>query len=152
GENLEGGVSALHINAPVLGLEDLDWTLERQYNFYLRANFDLFGDWQLHPSLLVRSDGNQTQAEVSAVARNNGNIFFGTSFRGYNEMSIDAVVVLAGLNVSPKLTLAYAYDITLSDLRTVQEGSHEIVLKYNLGKPIGAGSPPPIIFNPRTKE
>lgn len=151
-DRLEGGLSLQHLNAPTLAFDALDWTLERQYNLYLRANLDIIGDWVLYPSLLVRSDGTQTQAEISAVFQRDDNIFLGTSFRGYNDTSTDAVIILAGLNVSPQIKLAYAYDITLSGLRTVQNGSHEIVVKYNLGKPIGAGSPPPIIFNPRTKE
>ncbi|NJO86582.1 MAG: type IX secretion system membrane protein PorP/SprF [Lewinella sp.] len=82
----------------------------------------------------------------------NDNIFLGASFRGYNDSTTDAVVLLGGLNVSSQITLAYGYDLSLSPLRNVQNGSHEVVLKYNLGKSIGAGLPPPIIFNPRTKE
>lgn len=151
-DRLEGGLSVLHLNAPAIALESFDWTLERQYSLFLKTRMDFVGSWMLEPSLLVRSDGIQTQVDISAVARNENNIFLGTSFRGYNENTIDAVVILAGLNVSPQITLAYAYDLTLSNLRDVQNGSHEIVVKYNLGKPIGAGVPPPIIFNPRTKE
>lgn len=151
-ERLEGGVSVLHANAPVLALEGIDWTLQRQYNLTLRYSLDFINDWELQPGLLIRSDGVQSQAEISLVAQYDNNIFLGTSFRGYNDNTIDAVIIMAGLNVSPKITLAYAYDLTLSSLRTAQSGSHEIVVKYNLGKPIGAGLPPPIIFNPRTKE
>lgn len=152
GRQLELGVSALHLNAPVVSLEALDWTLERQYNLFARYTMDVFGSWQFMPSALVRSDGIQTQAELSALFQRDGNIFLGTSVRGYNESTLDAVVLMAGLNVSPKVSLAYAYDLSLSGLRNVQSGTHEIVIGYRLGTPIGAGLPPPIIYNPRTKE
>lgn len=152
GQQLEVGVSALHLNAPVVELEAIDWTLERQYNLFARYTVDVLGNWQFKPSLLVRSDGVQTQAELSAIFQRDGNIFLGTSLRGYNESTLDAVVLMAGLKVSPKVTLAYAFDLSLSGLRDVQSGTHEIVIGYRLGTPIGAGLPPPIIFNPRTKE
>ncbi len=152
GERIEAGVSVLHLNAPSIALNDIDWLLERQYNVFLRAQFDLFGAWQVFPTMLLRSDGIQTQADFSALLRHENTIFLGASFRGYNENSSDAVILMAGLNVSPQITLAYAYDLTLSGLRSVQSGSHEILVQYNLGKPIGQGSPPPIIYFPRTKE
>lgn len=151
-EKIEGGLSVLHLNMPKLELNDIDWVLKSQFTVFLRAQLEAFGAWQLRPSLLLRSDGVQTQLDLSALLRHENTIFFGTSFRGYNENSRDAVMLLGGLNVSPQITLAYAYDLTLSGLRNVQTGSHEIVLKYHLAKPIGEGIPPPIIYFPRTKE
>lgn len=151
-ERLEFGVSAMNLNAPIVELEAINWKLQRQYNLFLRYQLNVFGDWNLRPSLLLRSDGTQTQAELTAIFQRNENIFFGSSLRGYNENTFDAVVLMAGLKVSPKVSLAYAYDLGLSRLRNAQSGSHEIVIGYRLGTPIGAGSPPPIIFNPRTKE
>ncbi|MFQ5447342.1 MAG: type IX secretion system membrane protein PorP/SprF, partial [Saprospiraceae bacterium] len=61
-----------------------------------------------------------------------------------------AIAVLAGFKLSESIKLAYAYDFTLSNLSTVSSGSHEIMLNYNLGKPIGKGRPPKIIYNPRS--
>lgn len=151
-EKIQGGLSILHFNMPTLELNDIDWVLKSQYIVFLRTQLEAFGSWQLLPSLLIRSDGVQTQLDLSALLQHENTIFFGASFRGYNENSRDAVIFLGGLNVSPKITLAYAYDLTLSGLRNTQTGSHEIVLKYNLGKPIGEGIPPPIIYFPRTKE
>jgi hypothetical protein len=46
-------------------------------------------------------------------------------------------------------TLAYAYDIGLSPLNNVQQGSHELVLKYNLNKKIGYPKALKVIHNPR---
>ncbi|WP_207427455.1 type IX secretion system membrane protein PorP/SprF [Pedobacter sp. SYSU D00535] len=40
----------------------------------------------------------------------------------------DSFSVLAGFNVSHLLNLSYAYDFTTSDLQTVSNGSHEIIL------------------------
>ena len=53
------------------------------------------------------------------------------------------------LTFNEHYTLSYAYDIGLSALRGSHEGTHEILLNYNLNKLIGAGLPPKIIYNPR---
>ena len=57
--------------------------------------------------------------------------------------------MFVGARLSNKLSISYAYDITLSDLRNYNDGTHEILVHYNLGKPIGVGRPERIIYNPR---
>ena len=72
----------------------------------------------------------------SALLKYNDNIFVGGSFRGYNSDSRDAVALIFGFNLSEKITVAYSYDLSLSNLSTVNDGSHEITLNYNLGKTV----------------
>jgi len=151
-ERLEGGISVRNLNQGVISYPGLDYALGRQYHAYLRARFDLLRAWDIAPMLHAMSDGTQTQLSVGAIARYQENIFGGLAYRGYNNETSDAVVLMAGMNLSDKITVAYAYDLTLSELRSVNDGSHEITLKYNLQQRIGAGVPPPIIFNPRTKQ
>jgi len=98
---------------------------------------------------LVKSNISQTQIDFSVIVKYNDNIFLGTSFRGYNSDNTDALVLMTGIKLSEKIRLAYAYDLSLSSLNTVNSGSHEILLNYNLGKPIGKGKPPRVIYNPR---
>ncbi len=150
GERLEGGFSVRNINEGQATFSTLTLSLKRNYNFSLGAHFDLNRVLSLHPYALLRSDLVQTQLDFSLILRYNDNIFAGTSFRGYNVNSRDAVAILAGFKLSEKLTFAYAYDLTLSNLNTVSNGSHEIMLNFNLNKPIGQGKLPPIIYNPRS--
>jgi hypothetical protein len=79
----------------------------------------------------------------------NDNIFLGASFRGYSKNTQDALAIFGGVKLSPKMKLAYSYDVTLSGLNTIAQATHEIVLQYNLGKEFGKGKLPPIIYNPR---
>ncbi|MGB3799112.1 MAG: PorP/SprF family type IX secretion system membrane protein [Lewinella sp.] len=151
-ERLEGGLSARNISEGIIAFPGLDYQLGRQYHAYLRARFDFLRAWELSPLIGAMSDGIQHQVTTGLIAQYDENIFGGIAYRGYNNMSTDAILLMAGLNLSDKLSVAYAYDLTLSDLRTVQDGSHELTLKYNLRQRIGAGVPPPIIFNPRTKQ
>jgi hypothetical protein len=98
----------------------------------------------------VKSNISQTQIDFSLTTRYNENIFVGTSFRGYHSESLDAVALIGGFKLNEKITIGYSYDLTLSNLSTVSNGSHEILINYNLGKPIGKGKPPKIIYNPRS--
>ena len=111
--------------------------------------FDLLRSVSVHPSLLAKTDGVEWQAEASILFKYNDNIFIGGSFRGYNANTIDAANLIVGFTFNEKITIAYAYDYTLSALDVVSNGSHEIMVNYNLNKEIGKGKLPKIIFNPR---
>lgn len=101
------------------------------------------------PSILLKSDFNSLQSDVSLQANINGNIFGGIGIRGYNGSSIDALVFTAGMKLGDHYRLSYSYDAGISSLRKVNEGSHEILLNYNLRKLIGISSAPKVEYNPR---
>ena len=73
----------------------------------------------------------------------------GFGLRGYSSNTLDAISVLGGLQVNPNLRVLYAFDFTLSSIKTVHQGTHELMLNYNLNKKIGGVEREPIIFNPR---
>lgn len=150
--NVDAGLSARNLNGAVMAFEGFDYVLRREYHAYLRLRMDLLRTWEALPMAYAVSDGTQHQVQLGANFRYRENLFVGAAFRGVTGPTPDAIVLQGGINISDKLNLAYAYDLTLSDLRSVQNGSHEISLNYNLGTRIGAGVPPPVIFYPRTKE
>ena len=121
----------------------------RSYFFIFAYDFELGKRFGLKPSVFVKSDAIQTQAELSTLLKYNEKIFGGFSLRGYNNNTLDAVVFLAGMNVTDKITVAYSYDLSLSPLRMVNKGSHEIMINYNLRKEIGGAVPAKVIYNPR---
>lgn len=149
GKKLNAGVGVLNLQESDVNFDNL--TVKLQRSFYLSAAYDLdvSRNLVLTPSLQVKSDLVQTQAEVSSIIRMKDNLFLGASYRGFTPESQDAIVALGGFRLNQNWTVAYAYDITLSALNTVSNGSHEVMLNYNFGKPIGQGVPPPIIYNPR---
>lgn len=148
-EKVEGGFSVKNITEPTAAVGNLNLDLARNYFFLLGFNFDVGRTLTFHPSLMARSDFVETQVDFSAIVKYNDNIFGGASFRGYSSNSIDAAAIILGFNLSQNITLAYAYDLTLSELSSVSNGSHEVMINYNLNKRIGAGRPPRIIYNPR---
>lgn len=150
GEKLEAGISALNLSEQQIDLDgNIAFQLNRSYYLNLGYSLDISRKVVLLPSILVKTTFSQTQIDFSALFRYNDNIFLGGSFRGYNSETIDAVAIIGGFKLNEKITIAYAYDLTLSELSTVSNGSHEIMLNYNLGKVFGKGKPPHIIYNPR---
>ena len=119
----------------------------------LHANFalalELTYNVTIKPGFFVQSDLNQTQTAVSVMAEYNDNLFGGVAFRGYNNDSRDALVIMGGFKISNNIKLGYSYDVTLSDLQLVSSGSHEILLNYNLNKRYVFSKPPNTIYHPR---
>ncbi len=129
--------------------EQTTFSLKRTLNAFAEYYLPLTETVDLYPAVFAKSDLTQTQLDVSARAEFRELYYTGLVFRGYSAETIDAVAIFLGARVSSKLSVSYAYDITLSSLRSFSEGTHEVVLNYNLNKPIGVGRPERIIYNPR---
>ncbi|MCE7924894.1 MAG: type IX secretion system membrane protein PorP/SprF [Haliscomenobacteraceae bacterium CHB4] len=146
------GASMQPAFAPVLsvsGDDALKIEPVQHYFFTAAYAFDVGEHLSIRPSAVAKTDFVETQVEISSVLQWNENIFAGASFRGFGESDRDAAVILAGLRLNDKTSLGYSYDIPLSPLNSANRGSHELLLRYSLNKPIGAGKLPPIIYNPR---
>lgn len=149
---LQAGLSVQPVFSPVLKPNDQGgFALQpvQHYLFYAAYTIALSEDFSVQPSVLTKTDIKQTQIEISSTIRWGENIFAGASYRGLTANDRDAVILYGGLRVNEKLSLGYAYDLSLSPLKDVNRGSHELLLRYSLNKPIGAGKLPPIIYNPR---
>lgn len=149
-ERIEAGLGVRHLTNPQVALPSLNFQLERSFFLQLSGHFDLGDKLSVHPALLVRSDAVQTQTDVAALFRIQQNLLAGVGFRGYSNDTGDALIGMAGFQLSENLLLAYAYDATISGLRRVNNGSHEIMLQYNLNRPLVQARLPRIIYNPRT--
>jgi type IX secretion system PorP/SprF family membrane protein len=149
-EQFEIGLSSINVVEPKVNLNtNVNFQLKRHYFMTMAYNWDINSSFSLQPSIMAKSDFIETQIEISTIIKYNDNIFGGLAFRGYNKNTIDATAFLVGMKLSEKITLAYSYDLTLSSYNSVSNGSHEILINYNLNKIIGAGVPPRIIHNPR---
>lgn len=148
----EVGVSAQPVFATQLKANtsgDLALRPVQHYLLYAAHSLRMGENMVLKPSVLVKSDFRETQIEISGMARWRENIFAGASVRGLGGASKDAAVLFVGFKLNEKTTLAYAFDIPLSSLSAAHRGSHELLLRYSLNKPIGVGKLPPVIYNPR---
>jgi len=148
-KTLQAGIAVANIPSTRIGLDRTSFSQTTHINGFFQYNFDVNEEIELMQSILLKTDLNKIQSDISSVIKINGNIFGGISLRGYSSRSLDALVILAGMKISDHYTLSYSYDIGLSGLRRGHEGTHEILLNYNLRKLIGTGQPPKIIYNPR---
>lgn len=147
---LDAGLGVRHLAANRISLPSFSQPLARVFFLQFGTQFDLGRKLSLAPALLVQTDMIQTQTNLAARFNFQDNFFLGAGFRGYSGDTQDALILMGGVKISDNLALAYAYDMILSGLQPVNTGSHEIVLQYNLNKPIGRGRLPNIIYNPRT--
>jgi len=146
------GVATQPVFAPVLEASDNGTFRLQPVRHYVGAasyQFSVGQNLAVKPGILVKSDLKETQAEISSIIRWKENIFAGASFRGFSSSARDAMVLLGGLRLNERTTLAYSFDIPLSALQASNRGSHELLLRYELNKPVGAGKLPPVIYNPR---
>jgi type IX secretion system PorP/SprF family membrane protein len=127
-------------------------SLETKYGSY----FNLFaaykatfgGKFSLEPSVLVRTDFVNWQTDVGAMFDYKDFIFSGVFFRGYNNFAIDAFYATVGLKPVGMFSVFYSYDLGLSPLNDVHNGSHEISIRVFIPehKLFKRGK---IIYNPR---
>ncbi len=97
----------------------------RHYFMNMGYSFDISEDFKLEPSALVKIlETGVFQADINAYATYNDMVSLGLSYR-----SGSAMVVQLGFK-NENIMAGYAYDITLSDIKTVSSGSHEIMFIY----------------------
>ncbi|MDR6193547.1 type IX secretion system membrane protein PorP/SprF [Siphonobacter sp. SORGH_AS_0500] len=108
------------------GQSAYEWlgTLYNHYFLTAGYRFDVTEDWAFLPSLLVKSVRPVPLSyDVNAKFSYQDRIWAGLSYRHK-----DAIVGLVGVNINYQINLGYSYDFTMSNLRNVSRGTHEIVI------------------------
>jgi type IX secretion system PorP/SprF family membrane protein len=150
GTSFEGGISVMQLTPGFA-------SLAVGFTFQSRATVQAFGeyfiesfDWlRIYPTLWIKSDLIQTQAELAVRGVYQDFLQLGMGMRGGSRDIFETVVILAGVRLSPQFSLSYAFDLDIGSIRNATNGTHELVLRYQLGRIIGAGLPPRVIYNPR---
>lgn len=81
----------------------------------------------LEPALLVKFGPFKPQLDINMTALFAGKLRGGIAFRQF--ANADAASLLIGYQTA-KLKVGYAYDITLSNVQSVSNGTHEIFVRY----------------------
>lgn len=136
GSNIEAGATRLSNSSAM--------------SFFASYQYDVTDDIAVVPNVFVKSESGQTQVDIGALGYYQ-QFFGGLGLRGLGGNSLDALGIIAGTKLSPKLRISYSFDIGLSDLGQFHDGSHEFIVNYNLQRPIKTGELPKIIYNPRYK-
>lgn len=135
-KKFELGISALHLLGQAFEYPTSAGSTSIQYSptgyVYLSYLQKLGSNFHLRPTVLLKSDDIESMADVNLLLDYKNNLILGASFRGYLANQTDAVIIIAGWNISERLGINYSYDITLSGLSAVSQGSHELTIAYRI--------------------
>ncbi len=106
-------------------------SVEKQHMFFIAgAVFDMGYYTKFKPTILLKAvNGAPLGAEVTAQF-----LFYDKLWAGAMYRWKDAAGILLQYEVNNKFKIGYAYDYTLSDIRRYSDGSHEIMLGFDLIK------------------
>jgi len=147
-DELEIGLSLDAFPSHSIGLGEISYQRKQNVGLYAQYNLLYSNLWTFSPSIYVKSDFTQTQVDVFGKV-NYSNLFGGIGLRGYSGSSMDALIILMGVQFNKHYRLSYSYDLGISELRHYHDGTHEFTLNYNIQKLIGNLGQPKIIYNPR---
>lgn len=131
------GVSGLHLLEPTVHLDSegvetaeasqYETVLKRAVYFTASGNIGIKNTlFELQPSLLVKTDFNNFNAEVTMRATYNRFLWLGIGYR-YK----DAVYAMVGAEFK-NFFVGYAYDYPTSAIARASSGSHEVVVGYKV--------------------
>jgi len=149
GSDIEAGITLGELPPQTISLGPARYNKSFFGNLFMQYNYRPDKHSSLSSGFLIKTDQAVLQIDLFTIYKMGSGVFGGLTFRGYNSASVDAIGIIIGSKVNNNYSVSYSYDIGISDLRLVNEGSHEILLSYNLNKLIGIGLPPKIIYNPR---
>ena len=147
-ENFYVGASYNHLNAAkysftvpmasgARGAVDVDFV--RYMYLTSGADWNLANkNWKLEPTVLVKYNP-KFQLDLSMTALYSNSLRAGLGYRS----AADALAIIVGYEKG-QLQVGYSYDITMSKIRKVSDGTHEIFVKYCI--PISFPPPPPPKF------
>ena len=93
--------------------------------------FDVSEGIKLKPSMLIKAaQGSALAFDVNINAWIQNTVGLGVSYRAN-----DALVGMFEIRITPQLTLGYAYDYLISNLKTFSTGSHELMMKIEFNQP-----------------
>ncbi|MDB5231501.1 MAG: hypothetical protein JWN76_2306 [Chitinophagaceae bacterium] len=112
-----------NVNTGVKGVNDFHVFFTSGYVF--KINEDL----NLKPSMLVKMvNGSNAQLDLNANLWIKNTVAVGASYR-----TGDAVIGMVEWQVTPQLRFGYAYEKSISKLKSFNQGSHEFMIRYEFG-------------------
>ena len=109
--------------------DTITYRYNRRYLFTSGYVIETEGAIKLKPSVLIKYERNSPlQIDINMNILINDIFWVGASYRNR-----DAIVAILEYQINRKLRLGYSYDYTISKLRTIESGSHEIMLGYDFG-------------------
>lgn len=108
------------------GVLTTDGRLERNFNLLVGSRISLNTEWEMVPSVLLKTVANAPmQWDVGVKMVYNNTLWGGLAYRDQ-----DAVLGYFGLRLMNNFLATYSYDWSTTDFSGQQSGTHEITLGY----------------------
>ena len=136
GENFYAGYSATQLRRNHIYKQENseDAKLILHHNLAGGYIFHLSETMELYPTVLLRyTDPAPVEVEASLRMRLDKKIWFGAGYR-----KDDAVSAQFGMTISNKLNFGYSYAFSTSDMRTQNDGTHELSLGLMIHNSVAA--------------
>jgi type IX secretion system PorP/SprF family membrane protein len=132
-EKFQIGASVTHLNVSPLKINNLQ--SGRHIYFYTKYTFNLDLDWKLAPSFVTHmSAWPIMQLDLNTIATFRDRFWFGASLRSTDRLKMESLVGIIGLYITDFLGLGYSYDLNLGPIGKYTSGSHEISLRFRIGR------------------
>ncbi|WP_254073626.1 type IX secretion system membrane protein PorP/SprF [Cellulophaga sp. HaHaR_3_176] len=131
-ENWYAGLSVPNFLTDAIYNDEVSVLIENspQFNFIGGYVFDISDGLKFKPAFLLNYlDGLPLNANLSTNFLINDVVTLGASYRFDN-----AVSALAGVQISNSTFFGYSYDYNTNGLSSYNDGSHELILKFYLGR------------------
>ncbi|MDR2286905.1 MAG: type IX secretion system membrane protein PorP/SprF [Prevotellaceae bacterium] len=132
-EKFQIGLSATHLNVSPIKINNYE--SGRHMYFYSKYTFSPDFDWKLAPAFVVHmSSWPILQLDLNTMATYRDRFWFGASLRSTDRFKMESLVGIIGLYVTDFLGLGYSYDLNLGPIGKYTSGSHEISLRFRIGR------------------
>lgn len=112
--------------------DDKEVMVTNELHYYVMGGyvFDLNSNLKFKPTFLMRAvKGAPITIDLSANFLIQEKLTLGAAYR-----FDDSVSGLVGFQILPELMVGYSYDYSVTDFNSYNKGSHEVMLRYQLGK------------------
>lgn len=133
-QDFYAGLSISHLTAPTYSLSTpvINFNQERHWYILSGGRLPLNNpSLELEPAVLIKYR-TKFQVDLNTTILWNETARAGLGYRQWG--NIDAVSIMLGY-IWKNITVGYSYDITLSSVRTVSDGTHEFMIAYCFGLP-----------------
>jgi type IX secretion system PorP/SprF family membrane protein len=128
-KKLFGGISATNILSPEYDLQTVKEVVVPHFYLVAGAEYEINPTLLLEPTVLVKAGSFRPQIDLNSTVLWNNMFRGGLAYRQWG--TFDAISLLFGYrNEDLRLEVGYSYDITISPVNTVSNGTHEIMVRY----------------------
>ncbi|MCX7954557.1 MAG: PorP/SprF family type IX secretion system membrane protein [Bacteroidales bacterium] len=126
-DKIYGGISTTHLTQPQVKFSLSKTPYMRRHYYVTVGSYIEMPDknWGLNPSAFIKYDGSTAQYDLNLLVE------YRRQFRGGLSYRLgDAFIFIAGFTTQSNITVALAYDLTVSKLKSYEKGSLEFFAKY----------------------